>query len=169
MTKKERKIIDEFWMNRAKKYSQRSTCFSRRIGGVLVDEIGNLISVGWNGPPEEIGLCHERNPNKEKTCPRKLLNVPSGEKLELCLAIHAEVRCVLRAALIGKSTKNSTLFINCGIPCKNCLVALIGAGITRIVCNKKGSKTGNFEEIFYDKESKYVVRKSNLVIDFVEV
>lgn len=160
-------VWDTHWMGFAKFLGRYSPCLSRQIGGVLVKD-NDLLSVGWNGPPKEIGSCSKRNPNNEEICPRKLVGAKSGEQLDLCFAVHTEVACIINAANNGKNTKDAVLYIDCSIPCKNCLVAIINSGIERVVCNIKGSNTSNFG-IFYDKSSEYIYNQSGLLIDFVEV
>lgn len=158
---------DIYWMEFAIFLGRYSPCFSRQIGGVLVRD-NSLLSIGWNGPPKEVGSCSKRNQNNEEVCPRQLIGAKSGERLDLCFAVHTEVACIINAANNGKSTKNAVLYIDCSIPCKNCLVSIINSGIRRVVCNKKGSNTSNFG-IFYDKSSEYVYNQSGLLIDFMEV
>jgi dCMP deaminase len=57
----------------------------------------------------------------------------SGEGLIHCPAVHAEVNAVTNAARVGASTINSTLYMNCIVPCKDCMAVLINAGIRTIV------------------------------------
>jgi dCMP deaminase len=65
-------------------------------------------------------------------CPREICGFSSGEGLELCPAVHAEVNAIIQAARAGVSTEGSTLYLTCGVPCKNCLGAIINAGISKV-------------------------------------
>lgn len=158
---------DIHWMKFAISIEKYSSCYSRNIGSALVKN-NKLISIGWNGPPSGIPLCHKRNPNNEKICPRKLIGAKSGERLDLCIALHSEAASILNCAKEGKySTKESTLYCNCGVPCQNCMILIIQSGIKRVVCNSDNT-TGNYG-IYYDLTSKYLHEQSKIKIDFIDV
>ena len=104
-----------------------STCSKRNIASVLLFRYDRIAIIGHNGPP--IGFedyCSEK-------CPRE--NSESGMDMDKCPAIHAEVYPIIRAAKLGSKppTDGATLFINCGLPCKDCMKEIINAGIVRIV------------------------------------
>lgn len=126
---------DTYFMHIAKVVGEKSHCYSRQIGSVLVKN-NRIIATGYNGPPSGVAHCETRNPNNEKECPRRLKGFKSGEGLEWCNACHSEVNCVLQAARIGYSTEGSTLVCHCPTPCLNCTKELINAGIERVVCLK---------------------------------
>ena len=67
----------------------------------------------------------------QKICPRKILEIPSGQRLELCPAIHAEVN-----ALQGVNALGATLYCYCGLPCHNCTLHIIQNRVARVVCLK---------------------------------
>jgi dCMP deaminase len=158
---------DAYWMKFAISIEKYALCYSRKIGSVLTKD-NKLISIGWNGPPEGIPSCDNRNINGEKICPRKLIGAISGERLDLCIALHAEAACITNCAREGKhSTNGTTLYCDCGIPCKDCLILIIGAGICRVVCNK--NNTTNNYGIYYDKTSKYLHETSGMQIDFIDL
>ena len=118
----QRKIIDEFFMAKAKEISLGSTCKKRQIGCVMVSPNG--IVSGANGAPEKIGTC--------KVCSR--IDAASGTQLKKCYAVHAEVRMLVRCARKGLSAKGGFIYLYGSMPCKDCLLALIEAGIQEIVC-----------------------------------
>jgi len=62
-----------------------------------------------------------------------MLGHKSGEGLHLCPAAHAEGNCIANAARNGVSTINTTLYMNCIIPCKDCAIILVNAGIKEVV------------------------------------
>lgn len=121
----------------AKNYALQSRCEKRPLGCVLILQDGTMIG-GTNGAPNSLDKC---NP-----CPRN--NAISGTKLDICKAIHAERHTLLKCAFNGLSTKNSTLYLYTGVPCKDCLLELIQAGVKEIVCQ---------EEEYYDKLSKSIL------------
>ena len=129
----------------AYKTAGRSPCKSRQYGVVLVNYKGKIISTGYNAPIYVSMICKE--------CPRRVLNLPSGIGLSLCPAVHAEIMCLMNA--IGERINNSTLYVSGCIPCKNCLSALILAGVSEIVCE---------ELTYYDELSKKIYQNSNLLI-----
>jgi dCMP deaminase len=107
--------------------ASKSPCMSRRIGAILVQD-NILVSTGYNGPPRGYPHC--------LSCPRKAEGYNSGEGLHICPATHAEANCIASAARLGVSVKGSTLYMNCIVPCKDCMSLLINAGISEIVIDK---------------------------------
>ena len=73
-----------------------------------------------------------------------------------CIAGHSERNALINAAREGVLTKGSTLYCNCNIPCKDCLIEIINAGVSEIVCIDTGS--------FYDEVSEYLIRFSGIKI-----
>jgi dCMP deaminase len=66
--------------------------------------------------------------------PRYLLGYKSGFGMKLMIDAHAERNAIINAARLGVSTVDSTIYCWCGLPCKECMIELINAGIARIVC-----------------------------------
>ena len=64
-------------------------------------------------------------------CPRRILDIPSGEQLELCSCEHAERNAIYNAQT---STQNCYIFCHCCIPCMDCSKAIINSGIKKIFC-----------------------------------
>jgi len=124
---------DAAYMNMAKEASDNSTCLRKHLGTLLVTNHGAMKIKGWNGPPDNFESCKE--------CPRY---PETGIKtLYKCKAIHAERRCLLIAAKLGISTFGSTLYAFMGVPCKDCLIELIEAGVREIVCIKDDLYNGD--------------------------
>ena len=119
---------DEYFLSIAQLVSQRSTCLRRRVGAILVKE-KRILATGYNGTPSGIRHCAVVG------CLRERLNIPSGQRHELCRGLHAEQNVLLQAALYGASTKDSTLYIT-NHPCIICAKMLINAGIKEIVILK---------------------------------
>lgn len=116
---------DKYFLEICDAVSTNCKCKSRQIGAILVRD-KSIVSTGYNGPPRDTAHCGD-------TCPRQLAGFHSGEGLELCPAVHAEVNAVVDAARKGASTLDCTLYMNSIIPCKNCMGVLINAGIKHIV------------------------------------
>lgn len=105
--------------------SLRSTCLRRQVGAVLVKD-KHIIATGYNGSPAGLKHCGEIG------CLREILNVPSGERHELCRAVHAEQNLVIQAAIHGRDTRGSTVYVTCQ-PCAICAKIMVNAGISRVV------------------------------------
>ena len=118
---------DEYFMDFAVLTARRSTCLRRQVGAVIVQD-KHIIATGYNGAPRGIAHCGERPGG----CLRKELGVPSGEKHELCRALHAEQNAIIQAATLGQSVEGGTIYIT-HQPCAICAKMIINAGIERIV------------------------------------
>jgi len=149
---------DKYFLDMAEAVKKQSKCYSRQIGAVLVRD-KSIISTGYNGPPRGVPHCEDRNPNEERICPRRLAGYGSGQGLHLCLAACAERNALLNAARMGICTKGATLYCTCGIPCKNCLGALINAGIVEIVCTNGD---------YYDDLSPWLLENSDIKVRVYE-
>lgn len=161
---------DLFFMDIAERVSLQSKCLSRKFGAVIVKG-DQIVSTGWNGPPRGVYHCgvdryqasFELNMKLNKIsmrdisscCPRKLMGFPSGQGLEWCTAAHAEANAIFNAARRGISTLGCTLYLNGVIPCKDCLIAIIQAGITEVVC---------LEDNFYHPHSKFLLNCSEITL-----
>lgn len=146
-TQNRRPDWDTYFMEIAELVSKRSTCLRRKVGAVLVKE-KRILATGYNGAPSGLSHCEEVG------CIREKLNIPSGERHELCRGLHAEQNAILQSAYHGVSIKNSTLYITCH-PCSVCAKMIINAGIKEIVI-KEGYPDKMAEEIL--KEGKIKVR-----------
>lgn len=116
---------DEYFLDVAKLVSKRSTCLRRSVGAVLVKE-KRILATGYNGAPAGLKHCVDVG------CIRQKLRIPSGERHELCRALHAEQNALIQASLYGISVKGSILYSTCQ-PCLICVKMLINAGIKEIV------------------------------------
>ena len=122
---KERPNWDEYFMNQAKLASARSTCNRRQVGAVLVKD-NMILSTGYNGAPRGAEHC------MDKKCIRETLGIPSGERHEICAAVHAEQNAIIQCARTGNSTVGATLYTTT-YPCYICAKMIVNAGITEIV------------------------------------
>lgn len=120
---------DEYFMGMAKLTSQRSTCLRRKVGAVIVKD-KHIIATGYNGAPRGLSHCAELG-----GCLREQLKVPSGQRHELCRALHAEQNAIIQAATLGQSIEGASIYIT-HQPCSICSKMIINAGIDRIVVNE---------------------------------
>ncbi len=123
---------DRYFRNICVAVASKSPCLSRQIGAILVRD-NSIVSTGYNGPARGYPHCEGKIPFEERVCPRRTAGYKSGEGLYMCPAAHAEGNTIANAARIGASTVGTTLYMNCVIPCKDCAIILVNAGIVEIV------------------------------------
>jgi dCMP deaminase len=125
---------DTYFIEIAKVVSSRSTCLRRKYGAVIVkDRV--LISTGYNGSPRGIKNCIDLG-----KCTRQEQNIPSGERYELCEAVHAEQNAIVNAppermkdaVIYVAGFEKDKSFAN-GRPCKLCDRMIRNAQIKEVV------------------------------------
>ena len=105
--------------------AERSTCLRHHVGAVIVKD-RRILTTGYNGAASGIKDCLERG------CLRNENNIPSGERQEICRAIHAEQNAIIQAALHGVNTEGATIYCTHS-PCILCAKILVNAKIKRYV------------------------------------
>ncbi len=114
----------EYFARIAIMVSERSTCLRRKVGAIAVKD-KRILATGYNGAPSGIKHC------KEVGCLREKLNVPSGERHELCRGLHAEQNVIIQAALHGVSLKGADIYCT-HLPCLICTKMLINCQVKNI-------------------------------------
>jgi len=117
--------IDEYFLKIASVVAERSTCLRHHIGAVAVRD-KHILSTGYNGAAAGLKDCLELG------CLRDINGIPSGERHEICRAIHAEQNVIIQAALHGVSLEGSTIYCT-HTPCILCAKMLVNARIKRFV------------------------------------
>jgi dCMP deaminase len=115
---------DEYFLQLAVQAATRSTCLRRQVGAVLVRD-KRVLATGYNGAPRGITHCLDVG------CLREEMQVASGERHELCRAIHAEQNAVIQAAVHGVAIEGATLYCT-HHPCVLCAKILINCGVREI-------------------------------------
>lgn len=146
----DRPTVDEYFMAMAELAASRSTCLRRKVGAVIVKD-KQILSTGYNGAPKNLPHCDEVG------CRRKILNIKSGTRHELCRGVHAEQNAIIQAAVFGVSVKGGTLY-STHHPCVLCVKILINAGIGRVV----------FKEGYPDELAEEILEESDIVIEKFE-
>jgi dCMP deaminase len=136
-------------MEMAEVVRKRSTCLRRGVGAVIVRD-NRIMTTGYNGVPVGIEHCDARG------CLREELNVPSGERHELCRGLHAEQNAIIQAAYLGQSIAGGTLYCTTQ-PCVICAKMLINAGIKRIV----------IREAYPDELSEAMLKEAGVRVDIM--
>lgn len=139
---------DEYFMEIAEVVKTRSTCLRRQVGAIIVKD-KQILSTGYNGAPTGLKHCEAIG------CIREKLNIPSGERHELCRGLHAEQNAIIQASLHGAKIKGATIYTTTQ-PCVVCTKMIINAGIKRVVY--KGDYPDNLSAQMLE-ESGIVVEK----------
>jgi len=131
---------DEYYLGIAREVARRSTCFRRAIGALIVRD-DQIISTGYAGAPRKTKDSLEHG-----SCLRDKLNIPHGERYELCRSVHAEQNAIINAARSGVSLLGGDMYIFGSTPetgaavnawpCFICKKMMINAGLKRVVCSK---------------------------------
>lgn len=139
---------DEYYLGIAREVARRSTCFRRSIGALIIRD-DQIISTGYVGAPRKT-----RDSLEHGFCLRDRLNIPHGERYELCRSVHAEQNAIINAARAGVSLLGGEMYIfgrdiatgrdiN-AFPCFICKKMIINAGLNRVVCSTADGGRSSF-------------------------
>ena len=115
----------QYFMNITRLVAERSTCLRRKVGAIAVKS-KRILATGYNGAPRGMRDC------LELTCLRDRLDIPSGQRHELCRGLHAEQNVIVQAAVHGISLVDATIFCT-HQPCLICTKMLINCGVTSVL------------------------------------
>ena len=132
----ERRDKINYYLDIAQTVAERGTCLRRNFGSIIVKN-DQIISTGYVGAPRGRKNCCDL-----KYCMREKLNIPRGERYELCRSVHAEANAIIaasRADMIG-----STIYLVCKDyatgqivagtnSCAMCKRMIINAGISTVI------------------------------------
>ncbi|MBI9032598.1 cytidine/deoxycytidylate deaminase family protein [bacterium] len=121
---KNRPSWQKYFIEMAYLVSSRSTCLRRKVGAIIVKN-NQVLATGYNGAPKSVPHCSVTG------CLREQLNVPSGERHELCRGVHAEQNAIIQAAVNGTSIQNAELYCTTQ-PCIICAKMIINSEIKRV-------------------------------------
>ena len=94
---------ENYYLDIAETVLERSTCLRRCYGAIIVKN-DEIVSTGYNGAPRGRKNCMDLG-----YCTREAMNVPSGERYELCRSVHAEMNAIISAA--RRDTLGATLYL----------------------------------------------------------
>ncbi|WP_018124502.1 deoxycytidylate deaminase [Desulfovibrio oxyclinae] len=114
----------DYFMKIAHLVAQRSTCTRRAVGAVAVID-KRVVATGYNGVPTKVPHCGEVG------CIRERMEIPSGQRHELCRGLHAEQNVIIQAASYGLSLKGCDIYCTTQ-PCLICTKMLINCGAHNI-------------------------------------
>ena len=125
-----------YYLDIAETVGKRGTCLRRNYGAIIVKN-DEIISTGYTGSVRGQINCCEKG-----TCKRQELNIPSGERYELCMSVHAEQNAIISASrrdmigstlyLVGVDTVTAE-YVKDTKPCMMCEKFIINAGIEQVV------------------------------------
>ena len=139
------KRIDKnnYYLDIAESALERSTCLRRKWGAVIVKD-DEIISTGYNGAPRGRKNCSDIG-----TCIREELNIPRGERYELCRSVHAEQNAIISASrkdmigstlyIVGVDAKTNK-YVENAMPCAMCKRFIINSGISKMVFRDSKNK-----------------------------
>ena len=116
---------DEYFMKLALLVAERSTCHRHHVGAVIARN-KRILTTGYNGAASGVKDCLSLG------CLREKMHIPSGQRHEICRAIHAEQNAIIQAGLHGIDINGATVYCTHS-PCILCAKMLVNAGIERFV------------------------------------
>ena len=125
-----------YYLDIAQTVAERATCLRRKFGAIIVKN-DVIISTGYNGAPRGRQNCSDIN-----YCFRDKMQIPRGERYELCRSVHAEANAIIAAS--REQMLGATLYMVCVSPedgsvfggtssCMMCKRQVINAGIAQVV------------------------------------
>lgn len=147
-----------YYLDIAETILERGTCLRRNYGAIIVKN-DEIISTGYTGAPRGRVNCSDVG-----HCTRQQLNVPRGERYELCRSVHAEANAIISASrrdmigavlyLVGKEVETGELDRNAQ-SCSMCKRLIINAGIERVITrvDKDTYKVVNVRDWIYNDDS----------------
>lgn len=114
-----------YFMRMAQLAAERSTCIRRQVGAVAVRD-NHVLATGYNGAPKGQTHCIDQG------CLREELNIPSGERHEICRGVHAEQNIICQAALHGVSLEGAVIYCTTQ-PCSICARLIVNSGIQKVI------------------------------------
>lgn len=132
----ERVSKDNYYLDIAQTVAERATCMRRRFGAIIVkDDV--IVSTGYNGAPRGRQNCTDIN-----FCIRDKLQIPRGERYEMCRSVHAEANAIIAAPrdrmlgatlyMVCVNPKDGTLYDGTS-SCMMCKRQIINAGIETVI------------------------------------
>lgn len=132
----ERISKENYYLDIAQTVAERGTCLRKKYGAIIVKN-DVIVSTGYVGAPRGRKNCSDLG-----HCTRDELNIPRGERYEMCRSVHAEMNAVINASreqmlgatmyLAGVDVKTGAL-VSGACCCMMCKRVVINAGIERVV------------------------------------
>ncbi len=140
---------DEYFLQIATLAATRSTCLRRNVGCVLVRD-RHVLATGYNGVPAKAPHC------ADKGCLRQERNIPSGQRMDICRAVHAEANAIAQCAKLGVCVQGATAYVTV-TPCSKCAALLVQAGVTAVVSSG----------VYPDEDTKAILEEANVTVKII--
>lgn len=139
------KRIDKnnYYLDIAATVLERGTCLRRNFGAIIVRH-DQIIATGYSGAPRGRKNCIDMG-----VCIRESMNIPRGERYELCRSVHAEANCIINASraemigstlyLVGRDAKTGQI-IQDASSCSMCKRMIINAGIDKVIIRRSDTE-----------------------------
>ena len=135
----ERISKENYYLDIAETVLERATCL-RRVYGAIIVKNDEIISTGYNGAPRGRKNCVDMG-----FCTREAMQVPRGQRYELCRSVHAEANAIISASrrdmvgstlyLVGRDARTGALLSD-ATSCAMCRRQVINAGISRVIIRR---------------------------------
>lgn len=132
----ERISKENYYLDIAQTVAERSTCLRKKYGAIIVKN-DTIVSTGYVGAPRGRKNCSDIC-----RCMRDEMNIPRGERYEMCRSVHAEMNAIINASreqmldgvmyLAGVDAKTGELVKN-ACCCMMCKRLVLNAGITKVI------------------------------------
>lgn len=130
---------ENYYLDIAETVLERATCL-RRVYGAIIVKNDEIISTGYNGAPRGRANCVDMG-----YCSREAMQVPRGERYELCRSVHAEANAIISASrrdmvggtlyLVGRDARTGDL-LHDATSCLMCRRMVINAGLEKVVIRR---------------------------------
>lgn len=149
---------ENYYLDIAQTVLERGTCMRRNFGAIIVKN-DQIVSSGYTGAPRGRKNCSDVG-----HCTREVLNIPRGERYELCRSVHAEANAIIHAArndmigatlyLVGREASSGE-YVKDTCSCSMCKRLIINAGIRFVVVriDETNFKTFDVDNWVADDES----------------
>ena len=154
----ERVSKDNYYLDIAQTVAERATCLRKKYGAIIVKN-DSIVSTGYNGAPRGRKNCTDLG-----YCMRDQLNIPRGERYEMCRSVHSEANAIIAAS--REQMLGATLYMACidgktgelvgdTCSCMMCKRLIINAGIKTVIIRTTATeyKTIEVESWIEDDDS----------------
>lgn len=134
---------ENYYLDIAETVLERATCL-RRVYGAIIVKNDEIISTGYNGAPRGRKNCVDMG-----FCTREAMQVPRGQRYELCRSVHAEANAIISASrrdmvgstlyLVGRDAQTGQL-LGDATSCAMCRRQVINAGISKVVIRRTATE-----------------------------
>ncbi len=128
---------DNYYLDIAEAGAQRGTCLRKKYGAIIVKNDA-IVSTGYVGAPRGRKNCCDM-----QYCLREEMQIPRGERYELCRSVHAEANAIINASreemlgatlyLVGLDLTKGGEYVQNGSCCQMCKRMVINAGIEKVI------------------------------------